>query len=55
MNVSGLLFMLVFMLVLSETARGEPAGDADAAIRQLYAHHARALRRYVRAWRHCRS
>jgi RNA polymerase sigma-70 factor (ECF subfamily) len=35
------------MLVPSETARGEPAGDADAAVRQLYAHHARALRRYV--------
>jgi DNA-directed RNA polymerase specialized sigma24 family protein len=47
MNVSGLLFMLVVMLVLSETARGEPAGDADAAVRQLYAHRARALRRYV--------
>ena len=35
------------MLILSETSCGEPAGDADAAIRQLYAHHALALRRYV--------
>ena len=28
-------------------ARGEPADDADAAVRQLYEHHARDLRRYV--------
>ena len=34
------------MLVLSEKA-GEPTGDADAAIRQLYTRHARALRRYA--------
>jgi len=34
------------MLVLPETADGG-AGDADAAIRQLYACHAKALRRYV--------
>ena len=34
------------MLVLPETAGGG-AGDADAAIRQLYACHAKALRRYV--------
>src|SRR5579864_7237764 len=46
-NVSDLLFVLVVMLVLSETAHGEPAGDADAAVRQLYAHHAGALRRHV--------
>ena len=35
------------MLILSETVCGEPAGDADTAIRQLYADHAPALRRYV--------
>jgi len=35
------------MLAISDTARGEPADDADAAVRQLYEHHARALRRYV--------
>jgi DNA-directed RNA polymerase specialized sigma24 family protein len=46
-NVSSLLFVLVVMLVFSGTARREPAGDADAAVRQLYAHHARALRRYA--------
>jgi RNA polymerase sigma-70 factor (ECF subfamily) len=46
-NVSFLLFVLVVMLVLPETAGRGPAGDADAAIRQLYACHAKALRRYV--------
>jgi RNA polymerase sigma-70 factor (ECF subfamily) len=35
------------MLATSDTARGELAGDADAAVRQLYARHARAVRRYV--------
>jgi RNA polymerase sigma-70 factor, ECF subfamily len=35
------------MLAISETAGGELAGDTDAEIRQLYASHARALRRYV--------
>jgi RNA polymerase sigma-70 factor, ECF subfamily len=35
------------MLVLPETACGGPAGDPDAAIRQLHAHHAPALHRYV--------
>src|SRR5689334_11104378 len=33
------------MLAISDTARGEPADDA--AVPQLYEHHARALRRYV--------
>ena len=45
-NVSSLLYVLVVMLSCSDTASGELAGDADAAIRQLYACHARALRRY---------
>ncbi len=35
------------MLAISDAAGGELAGDADAAIRQLYARHARALRRYA--------
>jgi DNA-directed RNA polymerase specialized sigma24 family protein len=35
------------MLAISDMARGEPADDAGAAVRQLYEHHARALRRYV--------
>ena len=35
------------MLAISETAGGELAGDADTAIRQLYASHAQALHRYV--------
>jgi Sigma-70 region 2 len=47
MNVSSLLTVLVVMLVLSDTAGGRPTGDADAAIRQLYTGHARALRRYA--------
>ena len=46
LNVSILLFVLVVMPVISGAADGELA-DADAAIRQLYAHHALALRRYV--------
>jgi RNA polymerase sigma-70 factor, ECF subfamily len=35
------------MLVISDPAGGELAGDTDAAVRQLYARHAPALRRYV--------
>ena len=46
MNVSSLLSVLVVMLALPDTPCA-PAGDADAAIRQLYAHHAPALRRYA--------
>jgi RNA polymerase sigma-70 factor (ECF subfamily) len=47
LNASILLFVLVVMLVISDPAGGELAGDADAAVRQLYARHAPALRRYV--------
>ena len=46
-NDPSLLFVLVVMLATSDTAGGELAGDADAAIRQLYASHSHALRRYV--------
>ena len=46
LNVSSLLFVLVVMLVIPD-APGGPAGDVDAAVRQLYARHAPALRRYV--------
>jgi RNA polymerase sigma-70 factor, ECF subfamily len=46
-NNSILLFVIVDMLAISYTARDELAGDADAAVRQLYERHARALRRYV--------
>lgn len=35
------------MLAISDAARDELAGDADAAVRQLYARHALALRRYA--------
>jgi RNA polymerase sigma-70 factor (ECF subfamily) len=41
------------MLDISDTACRDLAGDADAAVRQLYAHHARALHRYVE--RFCRD
>src|SRR5690349_5555404 len=46
-NVLILLSVIVDMLDISYTARDELAGDADAAVRQLYERHARALRRYV--------
>jgi RNA polymerase sigma-70 factor, ECF subfamily len=39
------------MLILSEAVGGGLAGDADAAIRQLYARHAKALHRYVERFR----
>ena len=39
--------VIVIMLAISDTARGEPADDADDAVRELYEHHARALRKYV--------
>jgi Sigma-70, region 4 len=35
------------MLVISDAAGGKLSGDADAAICQLYARHAPALRRYA--------
>ena len=47
MNVPALLNVLVDMLDLSDTTVSSPPGDADAAIRQLYTRHARALRRYA--------
>ena len=46
-NDSSLLSVLVVMLAISDPAGGELAGDADAAVRHLYATHAQALRRYV--------
>jgi RNA polymerase sigma-70 factor, ECF subfamily len=54
LNVSSLLSVLVVMLVISDTA-GDELADADAAIRQLYAHHALALRRYVERFCHDRA
>ena len=35
------------MRTITDARRGELPGDADAAIRQLYAHHAGALRGFV--------
>jgi len=45
-NGTLLLFVLVVMTAIT-SPRGALTGDADAAIRQLYAHHAEALHGYV--------
>jgi RNA polymerase sigma-70 factor, ECF subfamily len=47
MNVSSLLSVIVVMLAISDAADDDLAADADAAVRQLYTHHALALRKYV--------
>jgi RNA polymerase sigma-70 factor (ECF subfamily) len=46
-NETFLLFVLVVMAADTNASRGELPGDPDAAIRQLYSHHARALYGYV--------
>jgi RNA polymerase sigma-70 factor (ECF subfamily) len=46
-NGTQLLSVLVVMSAITRPPRGELPSDADAAIRQLYAHHAGALRVYV--------
>ena len=46
-NTTFLLSVLVDMAVTTHASGGELPGDLDAAIRQLYAHYAKALRRYV--------
>jgi RNA polymerase sigma-70 factor, ECF subfamily len=50
-NATVLLSVLVVMSVIRsaipDAPRGEPAPDADAVVRQLYSHHAEALRGYV--------
>ena len=45
-NGTSLLFVLVVMTAIT-SPRGALTGDTDAAIRQLYAHHAEALYVYV--------
>ena len=47
MNNQALLSVLVIMLATQNTVRAESGGDADAAVRQLYARHATALHSYV--------
>ena len=47
MNRAILLSVLVDMSATTDAPGGELPGDPDAAIRQLYSHNARALRRYV--------
>jgi RNA polymerase sigma-70 factor, ECF subfamily len=50
-NATVLLSVLVVMSAIRsaipDAPRGEPAPDADAVVRQLYSHHAEALRGYV--------
>jgi RNA polymerase sigma-70 factor (ECF subfamily) len=46
-NGTSLLFVIVGMSALTKAPCGELPGDADAALRQLYTHHARALHSYV--------
>ena len=46
-NGTHLLFVLVVMSALASDPSDRLPGDADAAIRQLYSHHARALHGYV--------
>ena len=47
MNNLSLLSVIVIMLAISNPTPGQSARDADAAVRQLYARHARALQGYV--------
>ena len=46
-NQTLLLFVLVAMTANTDAHRGEPDGDPDAVIRELYSHHAKALLGYV--------
>jgi RNA polymerase sigma-70 factor, ECF subfamily len=46
-NGTYLLSVIVGMSAITNTARGELPGDTDAAIRELYTHHATALHSYV--------
>jgi RNA polymerase sigma-70 factor, ECF subfamily len=46
-NGTSLLSVIVGMSAITNTARGELLGDTDAAIRELYTHHATALHSYV--------
>jgi hypothetical protein len=40
--------VIVDVLAIGDTPRGDRPGDADAAVRQLYSQHAKALHSYVR-------
>ena len=47
MNGPSLLSVIVGMSAITNTPRGQLPGDADAAIRELYSCHAKALHGYV--------
>jgi RNA polymerase sigma-70 factor (ECF subfamily) len=46
-NETPLLPVIVSMSTITTASRGEPPADADAAIRELYSRHAKALHSYV--------
>src|SRR6202041_1254886 len=46
-NGTSLLSVIVGMSAITKATGGELPRDADAALRQLYTHHARALHSYV--------
>jgi RNA polymerase sigma-70 factor (ECF subfamily) len=46
-NGTRLLFVIVDMSAFANAPSGQLPGDTDAAIRQLYSHHAKALHGYV--------
>jgi RNA polymerase sigma-70 factor (ECF subfamily) len=46
-NGTVLLSVIVDMSAITHSFTGQPPGDVDAAIRQLYAQHASALRSYI--------
>src|SRR5690349_2008539 len=47
LNGTSLLSVIVSMSAITNAPRGELPGDTDAAIRQLYSHHAKALHGFV--------
>ena len=47
MNITHLLSVLVAMAAITDTPRDGLGGDADAVIRELYSHYAKALHGYV--------
>jgi RNA polymerase sigma-70 factor, ECF subfamily len=52
-NETDLLSVIVSMSTSTTASRGQLPADADAALRELYSHHAKALRGYVE--RFCRD
>ncbi len=55
MNITLLLSVLVDMTTIVDPLHGELGGDPDAAIRELYSQHAKALHDYVEQFCHDRA